>query len=125
MVTNVRIGQCKLHGRTLEHTGLKATRASALRSQGKEIWLGHPDRLLVMEDFINNPKTYRSLVKAMRSLSVQQTGNRAEVAKLITEIVYRCKTEKQGAPVDKFTRPGIVGEYDYGGFDDKSALQDP
>jgi nitrate/nitrite transport system substrate-binding protein len=36
-------------------------------AQGREIWRGHPDRVLaVQESFIDdNPKTYRSLVKAM------------------------------------------------------------
>jgi nitrate/nitrite transport system substrate-binding protein len=96
-------------------------------AQGKEVWLGHPDRLLgVMEDFIvKYPKTYRSLVKAMIE-ACQYCGkaeNRDEVAKLITERSFTgARPKKPGAPIDKFTRPAIVGEYDYGGFDDKKRV---
>jgi nitrate/nitrite transport system substrate-binding protein len=86
-------------------------------AQGREIWQGHPDRLLaVMESFINeNPKTYRSLVKAMIE-SCQYCSNpknREEVAKIISNRSFT------GAK-PKLTRPGIVGEYNYGGFDDKN-----
>jgi len=83
-------------------------------AQGREIWQGHPDRILaVQEPFINeNPKTYRSLVKAMieacRYCSDPQ--NRDEVAELISERSFT------GAK-PKLTRPAIVGDYDYGGFD--------
>jgi len=50
--------------------------------------------------------------------------NRAEVAKLITDRSFTgAKPKKKGAPIDKFTRPGIVGDYDYGGFDDKSVAK--
>jgi len=52
---------------------------------------------------------------------VQQTGKPRRGCQLITDI-YRCKTENKGAPIDKFTRPGIVGDYDYGGFDDKKRV---
>jgi nitrate/nitrite transport system substrate-binding protein len=89
-------------------------------AQGREIWRGHPDRLLgVMESFIQqNPKTYRSLVKAMIEACqyCSNPQNRPEVAKLITDRTFTGARPKQGA-IDKFTRPGIVGEYDYGGFD--------
>jgi nitrate/nitrite transport system substrate-binding protein len=83
-------------------------------AQGHEIWEGHPDRLLaVMESFINeNPKTYRSLVKAMIE-ACQYCGdpkNREEVAKIISNRSFTGATPN-------LTRPGIVGEYNYGGFD--------
>lgn len=86
-------------------------------AQGREIWRGHPDRILaVQESFIrDNPKTYRSLVKAMIEACqyCSQPANREEVAKLISQRSFT------GANV-KFTRPGIVGDYNYGGFDQKS-----
>ncbi len=83
-------------------------------AQGREIWRGHPDRLLAMrESFIQDyPKTYRSLVKAMIE-ACQYCGNpahRAEVARIISQRSFT------GAPV-QYTRPGIVGDYSYGGFD--------
>lgn len=83
-------------------------------AQGREIWHGHPDRLLaVMESFIKeNPKTYRSLVKAMIE-ACRYCGNpknHEEVAKIISDRSFT------GAK-PKLTRPGIVGEYNYGGFD--------
>jgi len=94
-------------------------------AQGREIWRGHPDRLLgVMESFITeNPKTYRSLVKAMIEACqyCSNPQNRAEVAKLITDRAFTGAKPKRGA-VDKFTRPGIVGEYNYGGFDGQQRL---
>ncbi len=85
-------------------------------AQGKEIWAGHPDRLLgVMQSFIDeNPKTYRSLLKAMieacRYCSDPQ--NREEVAQIISARSFT------GAK-PKLTRPAIVGDYNYGGFDGK------
>lgn len=91
-------------------------------AQGKEIWLGHPDRLLgVMEDFIEKyPKTYRSLLKAMIEACqyCSKPENRAEVALLLTDRAFTGAKPKKG-PVDKFTRPAIVGDYNYGGFDGK------
>jgi nitrate/nitrite transport system substrate-binding protein len=53
--------------------------------------------------------------------------NRPEVAKYITSPSFTgAKPRKKGAPVDKFTRPAIVGEYDYGGFDEQKRLdEDP
>lgn len=88
-------------------------------AQGREIWQGHPDRLLaVMESFITeNPNTYRSLVKAMIE-ACQYCGdpnNREEVAKIISDRSFT------GAK-PKFTRPGIVGEYNYGGFDGQKRI---
>jgi len=88
-------------------------------AQGKEIWLGHPDRLLaVMESFIKeNPKTYRSLVKAMIEACQYCSNpyNREEVAKIITNKSFT------GASL-KLTRAAIVGEYNYGGFDGKKRI---
>jgi nitrate/nitrite transport system substrate-binding protein len=94
-------------------------------AQGREIWRGHPDRLLaVMESFIQqNPKTYNSLVKAMIEACqyCSDRQNHAEVAKLITDRTFTGAKPKQGA-IDKFTRPGIVGEYNYGGFDQQQRI---
>jgi len=80
------------------HAQLKATRGIGFTfAQGKEIWLGHPDRL---RDGLHQyyPKTYRSLVKAMIEASVQQTENRAEVAKLITDRSFTGAKPKSRAP---------------------------
>jgi nitrate/nitrite transport system substrate-binding protein len=87
--------------------------------QGREIWRGHPDRLLaVRESFIENyPKTYRSLVKAMIE-ACQYCGNAAHREEVATLISQRSFT---GAQV-KYTRPGIVGNYNYGGFDNQSRI---
>jgi nitrate/nitrite transport system substrate-binding protein len=83
-------------------------------AQGREIWKGHPDRLLAMrESFIADyPKTYRSLVKAMIESCqyCSDPANREEVATIISQRSFT------GANT-KFTRPGIVGDYNYGGFD--------
>lgn len=88
-------------------------------AQGKEIWEGHPDRLLgVMESFIDeNPKTYRSLVKAMIEACqyCSKQENREEVAKLISDKSFT------GAKPN-LTRAAIVGEYNYGGFDGKKRI---
>lgn len=125
MVTNVRIGAMQAY-MVAEPWNTRAIQGNEgvgfTFAQGKEVWLGHPDRLLgVMESFINNyPKTYRSLLKAMIE-ACQYCGkpeNRQEVAKLITERSFTGAKPKTG-PVDKFTRPAIVGEYNYGGFDGK------
>lgn len=130
MVTNVRIGamQGYMVAEPWNTRAIKGNEGVGFTfAQGKEIWLGHPDRLLgVMESFIvKYPKTYRSLVKAMIE-ACQYCGkpeNRDEVAKLITERSFTgARPRKPGAPIDKFTRPGIVGEYDYGGFDGKKRL---
>jgi nitrate/nitrite transport system substrate-binding protein len=107
-------------------------------AQGKEIWRGHPDRVLgVMEPFINeNPQTYRSLVKAMIEACryCDRPENREEVAKIITGRSYtgaKPKTCKAPAVINdenvdslpdcitKFTGPAIIGNYNYGGFDDQ------
>ena len=125
MVTNVRIGAMQAYmvaepWNTRAITGNEGIGFTF--AQGKEIWEGHPDRILgVREDFINNnPKTYRSLVKAMIEACqyCSKPENRPEVAELITDRSFTGAKPKKG-PVDKFTRPGIVGEYNYGGFDGK------
>ncbi|MDK3159309.1 ABC transporter substrate-binding protein [Kamptonema cortianum] len=96
-------------------------------AQGREIWRGHPDRLLgVMESFIEeNPKTYRSLVKAMIEACryCSDPNNRQEVARLITDPAFTgAKPANPQAPIEQFTGPGIVGNYNYGGFDNKQRL---
>jgi nitrate/nitrite transport system substrate-binding protein len=128
MVTNVRIGAMQGY-MVAEPWNTRAISGNAgvgfTFAQGKEIWQGHPDRLLgVMEDFIvNYPKTYRSLLKAMIEACqyCSKPENRAEVATLITDRAFTGAKPKQG-PVDKFTRPGIVGQYNYGGFDGKDRI---
>lgn len=129
MVTNVRIGAMQAY-MVAEPWNTRAIQGNAgigfTFAQGKEIWLGHPDRLLgVMESFIvNYPKTYRSLVKAMIEACqyCSRSENRPEVAQLITERSFTGAKPKSG-PIDKFTRPAIVGEYDYGGFDGKKRIR--
>jgi nitrate/nitrite transport system substrate-binding protein len=125
MVTSMRIGSMQSY-MVAEPWNTRAITGNAgigfTFAQGKEIWQGHPDRVLgVMESFITQyPKTYRSLVKAMIEACryCSQPENRAEVAKLITDRSFTGARPKTGA-IDKFTRPGIVGEYNYGGFDGK------
>jgi nitrate/nitrite transport system substrate-binding protein len=88
-------------------------------AQGREIWQGHPDRLLaVRESFIQDyPKTYRSLVKAMIEACqyCSNPAHREEVATIISQRSYT------GAKL-KHTRPGIVGNYNYGGFDNQPLI---
>ena len=88
-------------------------------AQGREIWRGHPDRLLaVRESFIHDyPKTYRSLVKALIEACqyCSNSDHREEVAKIISQRSFT------GADI-KYTRPGIVGNYNYGGFDGRSRV---
>lgn len=88
-------------------------------AQGREIWRGHPDRVLaVQESFIqDNPKTYRSLIKAMIEACryCGQPEHRAEVAQLISQRSFT------GAK-PKLTQAGIQGDYDYGGFDDQQRV---
>lgn len=122
MVTNMRIGAMQAYmvaepwntRAIVGNEGIGFTFA-----QGREIWRGHPDRLLgVMESFIEeNPKTYRSLVKAMIEACqyCSKPENREEVAKLIA-----AKSFTGAKP--KLTRPAIVGEYNYGGFDGKDRI---
>ena len=88
-------------------------------AQGREIWQGHPDRLLaVRESFIEDyPNTYRSLVKAIIEACqyCSNPANREEVATIISQRSFT------GAKV-KLTRPGIVGNYNYGGFDNQPRI---
>ena len=122
MVTNVRIGAMEgymvaepWNTRAIEgNEGVGFTFA-----QGKEIWQGHPDRVLgVMESFIEeNPKTYRSLVKAMIEACqyCSDPANREEVAEIISARAFT------GAKAD-FTKPALVGKYNYGGFDKRDRI---
>jgi nitrate/nitrite transport system substrate-binding protein len=128
MVNNIRIGAMQAYmvaepWNTRAITGNEGVGFTF--AQGHEIWHGHPDRLLgVMESFINeNPKTYRSLVKAMIEACqyCSDPANRAEVAQLITDPSYTGAKPKKGA-IDKFTRPGLVGDYNYGGFDNQERI---
>ncbi len=128
MVTNVRIGamQAYMVAEPWNTRAIKGNEGVGFTfAQGREIWQGHPDRLLgVMESFINNyPKTYRSLVKAMIEACqyCSKPENRQEVAELITDRSFTGARPKKGA-IDKFTRPAIVGEYNYGGFDEKDRI---
>lgn len=134
MVSNMRIGAMQAYmvaepwnTRALTPLGKKSQQVGFTFAQGRQIWRGHPDRLLaVMESFIEeNPKTYRSLVKAMIEACqyCSDPKNRPEVAKLITDRSFTGARPKTG-PIDKFTRPGIVGEYNYGGFDGQKRIVD-
>jgi nitrate/nitrite transport system substrate-binding protein len=92
-------------------------------AQGREIWRGHPDRVLaVQESFIQeNPKTYRSLVKAMIEACryCSEPAHRAEVAQLISQRSFT------GAK-PSLTQAGIEGIYNYGGFDNQPRIvKDP
>ncbi len=125
MVTNMRIGamQAYMVAEPWNTRAIKGNMGIGFTfAQGKEIWQGHPDRVLgVMQSFIDeNPKTYYSLVKAMVEACqyCSKPENRSEIAALLTERSFTGAKPKKGA-IDKFTRPGIVGEYNYGGFDDK------
>ena len=115
MVTNVRIGamQAYMVAEPWNTRAIKGNEGIGFTfAQGREIWNGHPDRLLgVMQSFIDeNPKTYRSLLKAMIESCRYCDQNREEVAKIISGRSFT------GAKA-KLTRPAIVGEYNYGGFD--------
>lgn len=125
MVTNVRIGAMQAY-MVAEPWNTRAITGNEnigfTFAQGKEVWLGHPDRLLgVMESFIvNYPKTYRSLVKAMIEACryCSQPENRQEVAELLTDRSFTgAKPKNRNAPITQLTAPGILGNYNYGGFD--------
>lgn len=125
MVTNIRIGAMQAY-MVAEPWNTRAIQGNLgvgfTFVQGKEVWLGHPDRLLgVMQSFIDeNPKTYYSLVKAMVEACqyCSKPENRSEISALLTERSFTGAKPKKGA-IDKFTRPAIVGDYNYGGFDEK------
>ncbi|MEH2067098.1 MAG: ABC transporter substrate-binding protein [Nostoc sp.] len=127
MVTNVRIGAMQAY-MVAEPWNTRAITGNEnigfTFAQGKEVWLGHPDRLLgVMESFIEKyPKTYRSLVKAMIEACqyCSKAQNRQEVAELLTDRSFTgAKPKNKDAAIAKFTSPGILGNYNYGGFDGK------
>ncbi|MDF5708499.1 MAG: ABC transporter substrate-binding protein [Nostoc sp. S4] len=127
MVTNVRIGAMQAY-MVAEPWNTRAITGNEnigfTFAQGKEVWLGHPDRLLgVMESFIDKyPKTYRSLVKAMIEACqyCSKAQNRQEVAELLTDRSFTgAKPKNKDAAIAKFTSPGILGNYNYGGFDGK------
>ncbi|KAM3097902.1 ABC transporter substrate-binding protein [Phormidesmis sp. 146-35] len=119
MVVNVRIGAMQAY-MVAEPWNTRAISGNEgigfTFAQGKEIWHGHPDRLLcVTQSFIDeNPKTYRSLLKAMIEACryCGDPNNREEVAKIISARSFT------GAKLN-LTRPAIVGDYNYGGFDGK------
>lgn len=124
MVSNMRIGAMQAY-MVAEPWNTRAISGNEgigfTFAQGREIWSGHPDRLLaVQESFIEDyPKTYRSLVKAMIE-ACQYCGasaNREEVARIISQRSFT------GADV-KYTRPGIVGNFNYGGFDQQTRRVD-
>ncbi|MEG5163540.1 ABC transporter substrate-binding protein [Microcoleus sp. AT3-A2] len=125
MVTNIRIGAMQAY-MVAEPWNTRAIQGNLgvgfTFVQGKEVWLGHPDRLLgVMQSFIEeNPKTYYSLVKAMVEACqyCSKPENRSEISALLTGRSFTGAKPKKGA-IDKFTRPAIVGDYNYGGFDEK------
>ncbi|HIK21090.1 MAG TPA: ABC transporter substrate-binding protein [Synechococcus sp. M44_DOE_062] len=115
MVTHIRIGSMQAY-MVAEPWNTRAIAGNEgvgfTFTHGKEIWRGHPDRVLaVMESFIEeNPRTYRSLVMAMIEACRYCDDHREEVAELISARAYT------GAPL-RYTRPAIVGNYNYGGFD--------
>ncbi len=117
MVSNMRMGGMKAY-MVAEPWNTRAIAGNEgigfTFAQGQEIWRGHPDRLLaVREEFIQNyPKTYRSLVKAMIE-ACQYCANPANREEVVEIIAQRSFT---GAKV-RYIRPGIVGDYNYGGFD--------
>lgn len=122
MVSNMRIGAMQGYmvaepWNTRAITGNEGIGFSFI--QGREIWKGHPDRLLgVMESFIETyPKTYRSLVKAMIEACqyCSKPENREEVAKLISQKSFT------GAKF-QLTQAGIIGNFNYGGFDNKERI---
>lgn len=119
MVSNIRIGAMQAY-MVAEPWNTRAIQGNEgvgfTFAQGHEIWQGHPDRVLgVMEPFINdNPKTYRSLVKALIEACqfCSDPANKEEVVEIISGRSYtRAKPE--------YIKPGILGEYNYGGFDNK------
>jgi nitrate/nitrite transport system substrate-binding protein len=122
MVTNMRIGAMQAY-MVAEPWNTRAISGNEgigfTFAQGREIWRGYPDRVLaVMESFINeNPKTYRSLVKAMIEACqyCSLPENRQEVAQIISQRSYT-----GAAPA--ITSAGIVGNYNYGGFDNQKRL---
>lgn len=145
MVSTMRIGNMQAY-MVAEPWNTRAIRGNEgvgfTFAQGKELWNGHPDRILsVMQSFIDeNPKTYRSLVKAMIEACqyCSDPANREEIAKLITVRSYTgakprsCQSPAVITPdnldslpdcVTKFTAPALVGNYNYGGFDEVDRIR--
>ncbi len=124
MVSNMRIGAIQAY-MVAEPWNTRAIAGNEgigfTFAQGREIWQGHPDRLLaVRESFIADyPKTYRSLVKAMIEACqyCSHPDHRQEVATILS------KRSFTGARL-KYTQPGIVGNYNYGGFDNQLRIMD-
>jgi len=123
MVTNMRIGAMSMYmvaepWNTRAITGNEGVGFTF--AHGSELWKGHPDRLLaVMEPFIKKyPKTYNSLIKAMVEACrwCDKPENRQEIAELASARAFT------GAAT-KFTRAALVGEYDYGGFDNQQRIK--
>ncbi len=122
MLVNMRIGamQAYMVAEPWNTRAIKGNEGIGFTfAQGREIWRGHPDRVLAVQDsFIEeNPKTYRSLVKAMIEACryCSDPNHRQEVAQLVSERSFT------GAK-PKLTRPGITGLYNYGGFDDRQRI---
>jgi len=124
MVSNVRIGSMQAY-MVAEPWNTRAISGNEgigfTFVQGREIWRGHPDRVLAVgEPFIEKyPKTYRSLVKAMIEACryCGDPANRAEVTALIAQRSFT------GAS-PRLIEPGILGNYNYGGFDAQPRLID-
>jgi nitrate/nitrite transport system substrate-binding protein len=117
MVSNMRIGAMDMY-MVAEPWNTRAISGNEgvgfTFAHGKELWGGHPDRLLgVMEDFIEkNPKTYRSLIKAMVEACrwCSRIENKEELAELASARAFT------GAKAI-YTRAALTGDYNYGGFD--------
>jgi len=144
MVVNMRIGSMQAY-MVAEPWNTRAIAGNEgvgfTFAQGREIWRGHPDRVLAMqESFIDqNPKTYRSLIKAMIEACqyCSKPENREEVAKLITArsftgskprtcamptVINPSDVRQLPACTTQFTGPGIIGNYNYGGFDGQNRV---
>lgn len=117
MVSNMRIGAMDMY-MVAEPWNTRAISGNEgvgfTFAHGRELWSGHPDRLLgVMEDFIEkNPKTYRSLIKAMVEACrwCSRIENKEELAELASARAFT------GAKAI-YTRAALTGDYNYGGFD--------
>jgi nitrate/nitrite transport system substrate-binding protein len=117
MVSNMRIGAMDMY-MVAEPWNTRAISGNEgvgfTFAHGKELWSGHPDRLLgVMEDFIEKyPNTYRSLIKAMVEACrwCSRIENKEALAELASARAFT------GAAV-KYTRAALTGDYNYGGFD--------
>jgi nitrate/nitrite transport system substrate-binding protein len=123
MVSNMRIGamQAYMVAEPWNTRSIKGNENIGFTFiQGRDIWRGHPDRVLaVHESFIERyPNTYRSLVKALIEACqyCSKQENRQEVAALIAQRSFT------GANV-QYINPAIVGDYNYGGFDDQQRLE--